>query len=137
MNLSNLSLSTTALRRVLALDALSGLGAAVLHLALADSLAGWLGLPAALVSASGWAVLAFAAFATILARQVVPARGALMALIVGNTLWSLGCLALAWGGHLPVTPLGQAYLTVLAVAVLALADLEFLGWRRPSALAAA
>ena len=73
-----------------------------------------------------------ATIATLLARQVIPSRGPLMLLILGNLAWSAACLALAWGGASAVTPLGQAYLTVLALAVLLLADLEFLGWRRPA-----
>lgn len=131
MNLKNLHLSTTQLRRVLALDAAAGAGAALLHLGWSDALAGWLGLSPGLLQASGWALWAYVLLATLLARQVLPARGPLMLLIVGNVLWSVGCLALAWGGG-GVTPLGQAYLTVLGLAVLALADLEFLGWRAPA-----
>ena len=53
--------------------------------------------------------------------------------LVDAVTYSVGCLAIAWGGDSGVTALGQAYLTVLAVAVLALADLEFLGWRAPAA----
>ncbi len=45
-----------------------------------------------------------------------------------STAW----LALAWGGA-GATPLGRGYLTLMAVAVWALADLEFLGWRAPAA----
>ncbi|MBN9369499.1 MULTISPECIES: hypothetical protein [unclassified Hydrogenophaga] len=131
MSLSTLRLSTPQLRRVLALDAIAGAGTAVLHLAFAGSLAGWLGLSEGLITAAGWALLAYIALAAILARQVMPARGPLMVLIVGNVLWGVACLVLAWGGDSGVTALGQAYLTVLAVAVLALADLEFLGWRAP------
>lgn len=131
MSLVTFHLPTPWLRRVLALDALSGVGAGLLHLLLADTLAQTFGLAAGLISASGWALFGFAALAGWLARQALPARGPLMLLILGNGAWSLGCLALAWGGG-AVTPLGQAYLTVLAVAVLAMADLEFLGWRAPA-----
>lgn len=131
MSLSTLRLSTTHLRRVLAFDALSGAGIALLHLAFDGSLAGWLGLSQGLVTAAGWVLLAYVALAALLARQATPARGPLMVLIVGNVLWAVACLALAWGGDSGVTALGQAYLTALAVAVLALADLEFLGWRAP------
>ncbi len=132
MGLSNLHLSTTNLRRVLALDAIAGAGAAALHLAFAGSLASWFGLSEGLITAAGWALLAYVALATLLARQVFPSRGPLMVLIIGNVVWGLGCLAIAWGGDSGVTVLGQAYLTALGVAVLALADLEFLGWRAPA-----
>lgn len=131
MNLADLHLPTPWLRRVLALDAASGAALALLHLLLAGSLAGWFGLSEGLISAAGWALLGYVALAGMLARQAQPARGALMLLILGNLLWGLACLALAWGGS-GVTALGQAYLTAMAVAVLALADLEFLGWRAPA-----
>src|SRR5690606_37548331 len=97
---------TPQLRRVLALDAVAGAGMAALHLGFAGSLAGWFGLPEGLVVASGWAVLAYVALSGWLARQATPSRGWLMVLILGNVVWGLGCLALAWGGG-AVTPLGQ------------------------------
>lgn len=128
MNL-DLRLSTTALRRVLALDALSGLAIGVLHLTAGDVLARWLGLPFTVITVMGWAIFLFVALSAWLARQPVPARGPLMLLIVGNLVWAAECLWLAFGSTHPVTPLGQAYLVVQAVAVLGLADLEFLGWR--------
>jgi hypothetical protein len=131
MNLSQFHLSTAHLRRVLALDAIAGAGAALLHLTLADPLSVWLGLSEGLLRAAGWALLGYVLLAALLSRQVLPARGPLMLLIVANVVWSVGCLAVAWGGG-TITPLGQAYLTVLALAVLALADLEFLGWRAPN-----
>jgi hypothetical protein len=131
MNLATLHLPTRQLRQVLAFDALAGAGLAALHLAFAAPLAAWFGLSEGLLSAMGWALPAFALLAGLLARQRVPARGWLMLLVLGNLVWALACLALAWGGA-GVTPLGQAYLTAFAVAVLVLADLEFLGWRAPA-----
>lgn len=131
MSLAHLHLSTPWLRRVLALDAIAGAGLAVLHLALAGSLATWFGLSEGLVTAAGWALLVYVVLAGSLARQPQPARGPLMLLIVGNVLWSVACLVVAWGGS-GVTVLGQVYLTGLAVSVLAMADLEFLGWRAPA-----
>lgn len=131
MSLADLHLPTPWLRRVLALDATAGAGLAVLHLAFAGSLAAWFGLSEGLVSAAGWALLVYVVLAGTLARQAQPARGPLLLLIVGNGLWALACLVLAWGGG-GVTGLGQAYLTGLAVSVLAMAELEFLGWRAPS-----
>jgi hypothetical protein len=131
MVFADLHLSTPWLRRVLALDAISGAAVALLHLSFAGELADWFGLSEGLVTAAGWALLGYVALAGLLARQAQPARGGLMLLIVGNVLWGVACLAIAWGGH-GATPLGQAYLTVLGVAVLALAELELLGWRAPA-----
>ena len=116
MNLARLHLSTPWLRRVLAVDAASGAALAALHLAFAPALAAGFGLPAGLLTAAGLALLAFVALAAVLARQPLPARGALLLLIVGNLVWGAACLALALGGA-GITPLGQGYLTLMAVAV--------------------
>jgi len=131
MNLARLHLPTPWLRRVLAFDALSGALLAALHLAFAPVLATGFGLSETLLTAAGVALLGFVALAATLARQPQPARGGVLLIVVLNLLWGIACLALAWGGG-GVTPLGQGYLTLMAVAVFVLADLEFLGWRAPS-----
>jgi len=128
MDRSRLQLSPRQLRRVLAFDALSGATTAVLHLTLGASLAVWFGLSEGLVAALGWACLGYVALAGLLARQSLPSRTGVMAMVLANLAGAAVCLTLAWGGS-AVTPLGQAYLTAIAVAVLVLADLEFLGWR--------
>lgn len=129
--------SPVGLRRVLWADALSGTGTAVLHLALAGTLSGLLGLPAALLSASGILLLLYVALAGTLALQATPSRALLGALVVGNFAWVAACLALLFGGLVLPTPLGQAYLAVQAVAVLVLAELQWMALRRqrPTALA--
>lgn len=127
MDLSRFQLSPRQLRQVLAFDAVSGAATAVLQLALAGTLAAWFGLSETRVLALGWAFLGYVALAGWLARQPVPSRTGVMALVLANVAGAVVCLALAWGGG--VTPLGQAYLTAIAVVVLVLADLEFLGWR--------
>jgi hypothetical protein len=129
--------SPVGLRRVLWADALSGTGTAVLHLALAGTLSGLLGLPAALLSASGILLLLYVALAGTLALQATPSRALLGALVVGNFAWVAACLALLFGGLVSPTPLGQAYLAVQAVAVLVLAELQWMALRRqrPTALA--
>lgn len=129
--------SPAGLRRVLWADALSGSGTAVLHLALAGALSTLLGLPGALLSASGMLLLLYVALAGALALQATPSRALLGTLVVGNFAWALACLALLFGGLVSPTPLGQAYLVVQAVAVLVLAELQWTALRRqrPAALA--
>jgi hypothetical protein len=121
--------SPTTLRRVLAFDAVSGAGTGVLHLWLAPVLASWLGLPEALLQASGFAIFAFVLLAGWLALQASPPRGPLMVIVLLNMAWALGCVWLAFGGAAASTPLGMAYLLLQAVAVLALAELEWMGLR--------
>lgn len=128
MDISRFQLSPRQLRQVLAFDALSGAATAALQLTLAGTLAAWFGLSETRVLALGGSFLGYVALAGWLARQSVPSRTGVMALVLANVAGAAVCLALAWGGG-GVTPLGQAYLTTIAVVVLVLADLEFLGWR--------
>ena len=122
--------SPAVLRRVLAFDALSGAATGVLHLLLASALSIWLGLPAALLQASGVAIFAFVALAGWLALQAAPPRVPLMAIVLLNLAWALACLWLAFGGTVAPTPLGQGYLLVQAVVVFLLAELQWTGWRQ-------
>lgn len=129
--------SPTGLRRVLWADALSGSGTAVLHLALAGSLSTLLSLPGALLSASGILLLLYVVLAGRLALQAAPSRAGLGVLVAGNFAWVAACLALLFGGLVSPTPLGQAYLVVQAVAVLVLAELQWMALRRQRATALA
>ena len=122
--------SPAGLRRVLWADALSGSGSAALHLALTGSLSSLLGLPEALLTGSGIALLLYVALAGSLALQSSPPRALLGALVIGNFAWVLACIALLFGGLVSPTPLGQAYLVVQAVAVLVLAELQWMAMRR-------
>lgn len=125
--------SPTVLRRVLAFDAASGAGTGVLHLLLAPLLSTWLGLPEALLQASGVAIFVFVLLAGWLALQASPPRGPLMAIVLLNFAWAIACLWLAFGGAFNPTPLGMAYLLVQAAVVLVLAELEWMGWRQLAA----
>ncbi len=121
--------SLTTLRRVLAFDAVSGAGTGVLHLWLAPVLASRLGLPEALLQVSGVAIFAFVLLAGWLALQALPPRGPLTVIVLLNVAWALGCVGLAFGVSAAPTALGVAYLLVQAVAVLVLAELEWMGLR--------
>lgn len=122
--------SPAVLRRVLAFDALSGAGTGALHLLLAPLLSAWFGLPEAWLHASGLAIFAFVALAGWLALQPTPPRGPLMGIVMLNFAWAAGCLWLAFGGAVDATPLGLGYLLAQAVAVIVLAELEWMGWRQ-------
>ena len=114
---------------VLWLDAASAAGLGLLHVATGRALAGWLGLPPALVLASGIALFLFAVLAARAARSRPVWRGGVLLLIAGNLVWVLGCLELLFVGAAG-TALGAAYLAVHAAAVGGLAMLEWLGLRR-------
>lgn len=114
---------------VLWADAASCLASGVLQLAATGLLASTLGLPAALLAASGWVLIAVAAFAAWLAsRRPVPPAGVYL-LVAGNVGWVLGCMELAFTGA-ALNGLGFGYLLFQAVAVAAIAALEWAGVRR-------
>ncbi len=121
------------LRRVLWLDAGTGMATGVLQVLLPGSLAGLLGLPEGLLIGAGWLMLAYVAGIVFLAtRLVVPAAG-VWVLIVANLLWVLACLALLMGGVVAPTLLGMGFIAVQAVTVGALAELQWIGVRRAAA----
>lgn len=122
--------SPAGLRRVLWADALAGSGSAALHLLFAGPLSSLLGLPGALITGTGIALLIYVALAGSLALQGTPSRPLLSLLVIGNFAWVMGCLALLFGGVVSPTPLGQAYIVVQAVAVLVLAELQWMAMRR-------
>ncbi|MBE7368493.1 hypothetical protein [Ramlibacter pallidus] len=124
----NLIASPRFLPAVLWADAASGLATGVLQVAAAPVLAGWLGLPQGLLSASGYALFAYAAFAAWLARGRPVSRGGVVLLVLANLVWVAGCVELLFTGA-AATWLGQGWLLVLAVAVGALAALEWAGLR--------
>jgi len=115
-------------------DAGSGAAMALLHLASAGALAGWLGLPASLVSGSGLLLLPYVALAGYLASCEPVPRPLAWLLAAGNLAWALACLGLLAGaGGFSPGPLGSAYLLVQAAAVGGLAGLQGLGLRRAPA----
>ncbi len=114
---------------VLWVDAAAGVATGTLQVAAAPLLAGWLGLPQGLLSGAGIALFAYAAFAAWLARGRPVSRIGVLLLVFGNLAWVAGCLELLFTGA-ATTALGQAWLALLALAVGALAALEWAGLRQ-------
>jgi hypothetical protein len=129
--------SPAGLRRVLAFDAISGLGTGLLQVAASGPLSQWLGLPETLLRTSGIAIFAFVALAGWLAMQRTPMRVGLAVLVIGNFAWVIGCLWLALGGASGATHLGVAYLMVQVVVVAALAELQWTGLRQSGSVVTA
>lgn len=129
--------SPAGLRRVLAFDAISGVGTGLLQLAASGLLSGLLGLSEPLLRTSGIAIFAFVALAAWLAMQRTPSRAGLAVLVLGNFAWAIGCLWLALGGAAGVTSVGVAYLMVQVLVVAALAELQWMGLRQSRMVVAA
>lgn len=118
------------LRNVLWADAAAGAGSSLLHLLAAGALAELLGLPHAILVMSGAALVVYLAAAAYLAIcDPTPRRGVGM-LIAANWAWVGACAVIFMINVSALTPLGQAYLLVHALAVAALAELEWFGLRR-------
>ena len=129
--------SPAGLRRVLAFDAISGVGTGLLQLAASGLLSGLLGLSEPLLRTSGIAIFAFVALAAWLAMQRTPSRAGLAVLVLGNFAWAIGCLWLAMGGAAGVTSVGVVYLMVQVLVVAALAELQWMGLRQSRMVVAA
>ncbi|MGB3068919.1 MAG: hypothetical protein WBC18_10240 [Ottowia sp.] len=120
---------TPFLRRVLLLDAITCTAAAALQLLGTAALGQWLGLGTPLLVGSAVFLVGYVALLIAMARAARVWSWLLPFIVAGNTAWGLACLALAFGGVMPVTGLGKAYLVVQALAVFVFAELEWKGWR--------
>lgn len=118
------------LRVVLRADAASGLATSLLQLLLTGLLVDLLGLPGELLIGSGLMLLVYAAGAAFLANCDPIPRPLVWVLVAGNWAWVAGCLVLLFGGPVAPTLLGKAYLVVQAVAVAALAELQWFALRQ-------
>jgi len=122
------------LRRVLLADAAFSVAGAALMAFGAALLAGPTGIPTSLLLSAGLALFPYAAYVAWLAtRRAVP-RAAIWVPIVLNVVWAADCALVLFGGRYAPTPLGELFIGAQIVAVLAFAELEFIGLRRASAL---
>ena len=122
------------LRRVLALDALSCLAMGLLMGLGATALAPLFGLPESLLRLAGLALLPLAAFIGWLASRQTPPRALVWVVILGNLGWTAESFLTL--GQSQATPLGTAFVSAQALAVLGLAMLEYLGIRKSAAATA-
>ena len=124
------------LRRVLLADAAFSVAGGVLMAFGAAVLAGPTGIPTSLLLMAGLALFPYAAYVAWLAtRRAVP-RAAVWVPIVLNVVWAADCAFVLFGGRYAPTRLGELFVGAQIIAVLAFAELQFIGLRRASALAA-
>jgi len=118
------------LRRVLHADAIVSAAAGAAMSLGAPVLAPLLNLPSGLLVGAGVVLFPWAAALAWLARKTAVPAAAVWAVIVLNALWVVESVWLALGGMVQPNALGQAFIAVQALAVVALAELEFIGMRR-------
>jgi hypothetical protein len=120
----------TMLRGALLIDAVVSGATGVLLTAGADWLAALLDLPPALLRYSGLVLLPFAAVVAYIATRDALSRPSVQAVVVTNVAWVVASIVLLFSGHVTPNTLGIVFVLVQAVAVAALADVQFFGLRR-------
>jgi hypothetical protein len=125
------------LRRAIQADAIfSGVSAVLLTLG-AGALAPLLNLPEALLLETGLFLIAYAAVVGWLGtRQSMP-KPLVIIVIAGNAAWTLASIALLFSGAVTPNLLGEAFVAAQAIAVGALAELQYIGLRKSGGAVAA
>jgi hypothetical protein len=127
--------SSTFLRRALMLDALASGATALLVIAAAGLLEGFLGLPAALLRGAGLVLIPYVAFVVYVGTREIISRPAVWTVIAANGLWAIASALLLVSGFVAPTALGYAFVIAQAVVVALLGELQYMGLRRPMATA--
>ncbi|WP_295529663.1 hypothetical protein [uncultured Pseudacidovorax sp.] len=120
------------LSRVMWLDATSCLLTGAIQCVATASLAARTGLPAPLLGATGLFLLVYAAAAGWMASRAVPPRILIGLVAIGNLGWAFGCLVLLFGSRLQPTVVGEIWVGLQVVVVLALAAAQGAGLRATS-----
>lgn len=93
------------------------------------------GLPATATLPLGLFLIVFAAFVAWVGMQRETPRGATMLIVIVNAAWVVASLIVLLAGTWALTLLGVAFVIAQAVAVAALAALQWVGLGRARALA--
>jgi hypothetical protein len=125
------------LRRAILADAIFSGASALLLTFGAGALASWLSLPEALLRESGLFLVAYAALVGWLGTRPSMPKALVVIVIAGNAAWTIASIALLFSGAVTPNLLGEAFVAIQAIAVGALAELQFTGLRRSEAALAA
>ena len=123
------------IRFALVADAVATVATGALLAAGGSFLAGLTGLSATATLPLGLFLIAFAAFVGWVGMQQQTPRGAALLIVIVNAAWVVGSLIVLLAGTFPLTLLGVAFVIAQAIAVAALAALQWLGLGRARALA--
>src|SRR3981189_1963917 len=118
------------LRRAVLADAIFSSVSALLLAFGAGALAPVLNLPEALLRGTGLFLIAFAALVGWLGtRQSMP-KALVVIVIAGNAAWTLASIALLFSGAVTPNLLVEAVVPIQVIAVVALAELQYIGLRK-------
>ncbi len=115
--------------RALLLDFVTSIPFALLLIAGAESLAPVLALPAELLRNSGLALLPFLLLLALVLRLPKPPIVVAWVIIHLNVCWAIASYYLIYEGPFQPTPLGIAFVSIQATAVVGIALLQLIGWR--------
>ena len=118
------------LSRALLADAVfSGVAAVALTLG-AGAFAPLLNLPEALLRETGLFLIAYTALVGWLGSRQSMLKALVLIVIVGNTAWTLGSIALLFSGAVSPNLLGQIFVVAQAIATGVFAELQYIGLRK-------
>jgi hypothetical protein len=124
------------LRNALLADAAVSGAAGALMLFAGGFLAGLLDLPESLLRWAGGMLIPFVALLLLIAQRQMVARATVSAVIVLNILWVVASVFVLVGGLASPNMLGYVYVIAQAAAVALFAELQFIGLKRSSPVAA-
>jgi hypothetical protein len=125
------------LRRAIQADAIfSGVSAVLLSFG-AGELAPLLSLPEALLRESGLFLIGYAALVGWLGTRPAMPKMLVAIVIAGNAAWTIASIALLFSGTVTPNLWGEAFVAIQAVAVGALAELQYVGLRKSGGALAA
>jgi hypothetical protein len=125
------------LRRAILGDAIFSGASALLLTFGAGALAPLLVLPEALLRESGVFLIAYAALVGWLGTRPSMPKALVALVITGNAAWTMASVALLVSGAVTPNLLGEAFVVLQAIAVGAIAELQYIGLRRSSEALAA
>jgi hypothetical protein len=118
------------LRRAILGDAIFSGASAVLLSFGAGALAPFLNLPETLLRESGLFLIAYAALVGWLGTRPLRPKALVVTVIAGNAAWTIASIVLLFSGAVTPNLLGEAFVMAQAIAVGALAELQYIGLRR-------
>ena len=127
---------TSYLKKTIAADALVSGAAGVAMMAGSTLLPGLLGLPAELMFWAGLALVPFVIELVLILRMKQVAPGFIVALIAINIAWVVASFFVAFGSAFAPTPFGKVFVVAQAATVALFAELQIVGLKRASRVAA-
>ena len=128
--------SNSFLRTVLLADAIASGATGLLMIAGAGLLEGLLGLPAAITREAGLLLVPYVAFVAFVGTRERISRTATQTTIALNVIWAVCSVGMLVTDYVAPTALGYAFVIGQAAVVALFAELQFIGLRQSSAVAA-